>query len=101
MYKAYNWEDMDLAIWELEQADMEGRRYCPEKARRAFNPAQERLAKRRKNYEMGSGSYYGKESTYVRLLHRREYRRNNNAFIKKGDYDSVYKFRSTGGWDTW
>lgn len=71
------------------------------KEKRYFDPAKQRLYKRRTNHYISSGHFYSKECPYEQHLSRRQYRNKMNGYLRTGQYEKIRPFQNTGGWNTW
>lgn len=89
----------EFMVWEMEQCEMEGERWCPKKTRRAFDPKQERLIKRRKR-----GSRFGrwdKELPSYKAIQKNKVRTQYRILGIEDDLHPLPKEYWTRGWLTW
>lgn len=90
-------DKVEILEWETEVDNKVFQKfYYKEKTHK--NPRLEKLKDYRKTDKY---FHFGKESTYVKRLCRREYRSKTKSLIKQGKYDKITKPVKTQGWLTW
>ena len=93
-----NFSQEEIMIWETQ---------LEEEIKQKLNPCVKRYKDPRKVKVIGlrrSDKYfsYGKESTYVKKKHRREFRSKCKDLMRRGKFENLpNKKVGTQGWETW